>query len=444
MSAPNVPLVPAPPAPAGPVPSNVEQASAAARALIAQNGTILTPEQPRVAAGTPAGGQFAQPFVKEVGREIDPNSPDANIPKNGAPPAGQQPPAAPTPPVDGQQPPAPPVAPDPAETAEEIAAREAEEAAALRVLLPGREGDEEYEFVVDKPEAAERLRQLKNGYVRGNEVKAREAAAEQAVAEVEQVRVSMQVDPVGFVLDEIGSSPAALDHLALAILTQPETWKRLQPMLAKLVSDPLELRTVAAEQRAARAEYRDTAAARITEDRAVQANLREVQATCAAMLPTDLPPEQQKVIYQNMLRDLGAYAERHRLLTIPVHEIPVLVARQLTAIGVDPVEAAKRAAQVPAGSARAPNGAPPRRPAPTSAAPAPSAPAAKPSGQQFKASAERRAAATIPSGGAGSPSSADGLTPPRNADGTPMSTEQTVAWHRARLARGIKSLVPST
>jgi hypothetical protein len=310
--------------------SAVEQASEAARAAIAANGTAAPQpgtNQPRVAPGHPAGGQFARSTVKEVGAGAGNGAPEAGRAAPAADPAAPNNPAAP----GGQEAPAGDgtvQAGAEGEEGDEQQQTGAEDEGEgqgdddLRVLLPGREGDEEFEFVVEDPEAAERLRQLKNGYLRGNEVRALTEQANTAIAEVEEVRESIAVDPVGFAFDALSDNPDALEHLALSVITQPKMWERLQAKLAKLVSDPNELRIVTAEQKAQRAEFRETMQTEIAERRAVQANLQEVQATCAAMLPETMTPDQQRVAFSDMLRDLKAYADRYNLATIPVHEIP--------------------------------------------------------------------------------------------------------------------------
>lgn len=433
--------------------SAIEQASDAARANIGTAGTAVpgTPgapgEQPRVPAGVPQGGEFAKPGAV----------PFAQAPKEGqegAPPAGQTivPPGAPG---EGTQ--APPEGTEGAEgqqtdeNAEQQGAEgdEGEGDDPLRVLLPGRDTDDEYEFVVDSPEAAERLRQLKNGYMRGNAVREAEAEVATRLEEVEGVRQLVDFDPAGFVVENIlPENPKAVDHLVLYLLTQPEIFTRLAPTIAKVLQDQNEYRTVAAEQRAQRSEYRETMQTQMHEHRIVQQNFQDIQSTVAAMLPTNMKPEQQQVAYQDCLRDLKAHADRYNLLTLPVHEIPTLLARRLTALGVNPVEAAQRAADaaIRNASVTGPSG---RHPAPRAGVP--KSPAAlppagngdkttpKPNGKSFVASAKRRADAAIPPGGAGSPGSGNGAFTARKADGSIMTTEEAIAAHRARVAKGIRS-----
>lgn len=428
-----------------PVKSAIEQASDAARATIGTAGTAIPGEQPRVPAGVPQGGEFTKPGAV----------PFVQAPKEGqegAPPAGQTivPPVAPG---DGTQ--APPEGTEGTEgqqtdeNAQSAEGGESEEGDdPLRVLLPGRDTDDEYEFVVDSPEAAERLRQLKNGYMRGNAVREAEAEVATRLEEVDGVRQMVDFDPAGFVVENVlPENPAAVDHLVLYLLTQPEIFTRLAPTVAKVLQDQNEYRTVAAEQRAQRSEYREEMQTRLHEDRIVRQNFQDVQSTIAAMLPTNMKPEQQQIAYQDCLRDLKAHADRYKLLTLPVHEIPTLLARRLTALGVNPVEAAQRAADAairnasvvgPSGRHPAPRAGVPRQPAANPPA-GNGTGTPKPNGKSFVASAKRRADAAIPPGGAGSPGSGNGAFTARKADGSIMTTEEAIAAHRARLAKGVRS-----
>lgn len=429
--------------PSGPVPSAVERATAAARASIAASGSAVAPSAPAapaapVAPAAPAApvvpakpatelpprahdGTFAPPLPAEVQAANEKKAlQDANVAKglnpDGTPKAGRE-----------------GVAGDQTLTEEQQAAADAQ-AAERRVTV--KLGDDEIDVEFAEPEVAERMREIA---ATAQQAEAIEGQAKKAIEEMLAVRESFQVDPVGFMYGEIKDNPAAQDHLILSLLTNPEVYKRLGPVIQKL-ADPTEFRTVAAEQKAARGEYRQQAEERIVETRAVQKNLRDVQTALSAILPTDITPDQQRVLYADMLRDVKAYADRYDLLTIAIEDIPVVLGRRLTANGIDPVHAAKlvneavtraprrSAAPVRVAAAAATNGNGTAR-----------VPAAK-TGSTFVANAERRkAVAAIPAAGAGSPTTVTDLTPPLNPDGSKMTSEQTIAWHRDRVKKGIKS-----
>lgn len=440
------PVIQVLPGTGAPIRSATEEASAAARAAIAATGTALPPtppahpsiNQPRVAPGVPEGGQFAPDPRRELPNPSEPTPPAA-----GQPDPGQQP--APT---EGQTPAPDPNAPAGQETPEPGAEGEPEENA-LVVALPGAREGEEFEIQVDSHEAAERLRQLRNSSMRGNEVRAAREDIARQLDEINGVRQMIETDPAGFVADVVlPESPEAADHLVLYTLTQPEVFRRLAPTLKALLTDEREFRTVAAEQKAARAEMTQQAQTRIQEGRIVQQNFRDIQSSVAAMIPSDRADVE--LVTRDCLRDLKAYADRYNLLTIPVHEVPTILATRLQAIGINPVEAAARAAETAVRNAAAvgPNG---RHPAPRAPGSAPitnagtgGAPTGRPStpapnGKRFVASSVARKNAAAPSGGAGSPPGGTPAFTSTKPDGTKMGIQEAVAAHRERVSKGVKS-----
>jgi hypothetical protein len=422
--------------------SAVEEATERARANLEQRGTALPPEhpsvnQPRVGSGVPQGGQFAQSTVKNL---PEPKTGDES---GSAPAAGQGDRPGDQAEIEGQGQTGEETPPEGQQEAEAGEGQQQEgqegqegEPNEFTVLLPGRQGDEEYEFVVESKEAAERLQQLKNGYMRASAVREKEAEIEGKLTELEGVKQAINFDPVGFVVNALADQPETVDHLVLYLLTQPQVRARVGPIVAKALTDPNELRVVTAEQQAARARSQAEMSTRIEEDRIVRQNFAQVSATVDALLPSNLPPSQQQQVKQSWFQLLQLHADRYGLLTLPVHEIPTILAPHLTALGVDLAEATKRAIQVAQGSVSA--NAPAPRPQQTGNG-QPRTTAA-PNGKRFVASATKRKQAAAPSGGAGSPGPAPlaGFTA-RKPDGSVMSTEEALAAHRARLAKGIRS-----
>jgi hypothetical protein len=114
------------------------------------------------------------------------------------------------------------------------------------------------------------------------------ADAERQIEEVLAIREAVTIDPVGFTLRQLAESPAGQDHLVLALLSQPAVFERLRETVSQMVDSPEALRLIAAEQKAARAEYREQATHEMHTQRAVRENLDEVKASCGAiarMLP---------------------------------------------------------------------------------------------------------------------------------------------------------------
>lgn len=430
------------PQPIAPV-SAVEAASQAARERIAQTGSALPdPTAPNEPGDRPAhhaqtqnrapNGRFSTDRFAEVGRgvPVPDDEPPASANAQSArsedePAAGPDAPRPDPAAADGQTAPGPDRAPENEgePTGEEVAPDDPR----LTVPVPGRNPtDPDYEIVVDSLETAERLRQLVNAAMRGDE--ARAYVAEQ-MREIEAARDAITVDPAGFLLDTFRDAPEVVEHVALALLSQPGVWQRVAPRVLNW-DDPDKFELDAAKIARQQYEMRDQLRTMAEQRRVVADNLRDVQQAVQRMIPATLDPDQQAAFYRDALRDLKDYADRHRLLTLDVNDIPLLLARRLAAYGLDPLEAA-RGLSTPA-----------RREAPASRTPSPALssaaatrePPRPKSGKQFVAAAEkRRRAAAIAPPGAGSPSNVP--TPPEG-----QSIEQRIAWHRQQLQLGKKKL----
>lgn len=442
----NASLVVMPNTGAAPARSATEIASAQALERLASTGTALpstAATQPRVAAGHPNGGEFARSAVRELPGPNGDESPEGGreVREAERPAPGTEGSPAPVNPAEGQpgeegQEETPAEGTDPNEHGEVL----------RRLTVPAlAEGEEEVNLEFEDPAVAQRLQGIVEQVATVSE---REQAIMRDFDEIERVREAVLADPTGYAMSVLKDDPEAVEHLVLGLLTDPANWQRLSPRLQKMVTDANELRLVTAEQRAARAEYRDRANERIAEQRAVRENLGQLQTTVAAMIPETIAQAQAEVIFGDMMRDLKAYADAHDLVTIPIQHVPALLTRRLTALGIDPVEAAQRATK--AASTRLPRGRSPlanRKAVPASTG-KPAAnngrPPARKDGAAFKASDERRrAVSAIPAAGAGSPSTGSDLAPPRGKNGEVLSTEDTIKWHRARLAAGKRSYTPA-
>lgn len=411
--------------------ASVTAASEAARALIASQGTAApaTPANPGATPETPIREVPGQPRASDgtFGRPLpaDPTAPGAA--PDAAPATGQAPTTEQTPAAGGEAP------VDGADAGERIVPIELPDGQAL-------------DLDVGDPQVAEIIR---SSIETARDVDAIRTQAESQIADVVAIRESIAIDPVGFALAELRDSPAGQEHLVLSLLTQPEMFERLKPVLEGMLEDPRNLELARAKQVAARSTFAEQARHEVEQGRAVAQNVREVQDTCAAMarlitLPDGTPNTAvQQTAYNDMLRDLMAYADRANVLTIEPEYIPAILASRLTALGLNPVEAAQRAAEVRAGRAK---GARQRHTASATprAAALPAPPAATrqpPNGRTFVEAQQRRAAVAIPAGGAGSPGVGSDLVPPKNADGSPMNSQQTFAWHREQVAKGRAGIV---
>lgn len=407
--------------------SAVEQASDLARSNMEKYGNPL-------GAARTGDGKFTQGTVKPVAEPVD-GGVDPAAPRGGNErPAGDQPLANTEQPkpedkaADGQ--------PAGEGTEEQHPAGE-EEHPELQVVVPAlTDGEEELHIELDDPAVASRLNEIVG---QAATIERRESAVLDAYQEIDDVRDSIVADPVGFALGLVKSDPEAVKHLVLGLMTDPAVWPQLEGTVKKLAADPNEFRIVAAEQKGARADYRSTAQTRIAEQRAVRENFSQIQSAVAAMIPEDVDGARANEMFGTMLSKIKEHADRHNLLTFPIESIGPLLTPTLAAFGIEPIEAVQRAAKAAMKRSlpRRPNQAPftATRPSSTNGngsgngRPAPK----KPDGQAFKQSDERRRAAAAPGAGAGSPSAPNDLIPPRKADGSAMSTEETIAWHRGRL-----------
>lgn len=415
------PIKSAPSAPTAPN-AAVSAASDAARALIASQGTA----QPRASDGT-----FGEPLpAAPAQREVPAPVPAAEV----APTPGPVVPA----PVEGEA--------VPEQTPEEVAA-----AAALAervVTIELAEGNA-IDLDMSDPAIAAHVRAA---FETAHDATAIREESERAINDALAIRDLAEIDPVGFAQRALAKSPAGQDHLVLSLLSQPEVFERVRATVEAMIENPDKLELVRAQQQAARGEYAQQAQHEREEQAAVRQNLNEVKASCAAMARL-LPNEAaQGTVYNDMLRDLMAYADQANVTVIPPEAIPVILTSRLTAIGLDPMQAAQAASKALGSVKRGV----PSRPAPavpraTAAVALPSLrPAATlstrpaPTGEQLVASAQqRRMVAAIPAAGAGSPGVGPDLVPPRKTDGRSMSTAETIAWHREQVAKGKHGLVTS-
>jgi hypothetical protein len=449
MTAPNTGATPpaiVPIANNGPRESAVEAATRDALARIEQTGSAVpqsvnhgTGSQPRIPAGDPdgRGGRFSPDPIAEAGRNVPPADDPAAAPAAAAAPeAGQVDPAAPAAPAGEQQPPAAPAAP---EGEQEPAGDEVPE----NVVTFTNEAGER---IADDPALAAQLREVADLTLRGAEVEQALASLDEERAKILEQRALVQHNPVGFVLDTLAGQPQQLEQLVMYLIAHPDVQQHLGERINKVLRDPNERRATFAEMEARRTQAAATVTSVVQEERAVAENLREVRAAVTAMLPATLSPEARDVVYRDMLADIADYADRRDLLTVPVTDLPTLLAARLRVIGVDPTQAAQRVLEASTSSRRRvarfrgagkPAAAAPARPA----APVPPVAPAPRTGRAFVEGQARRAAVgSMPGGGAGNPGVPGALEAPRNNDGSPMSVEQTIEWHRKRVATGQRVL----
>jgi hypothetical protein len=260
----------------------------------------------------------------------------------------------------------------------------------LVVTIPGREAGEEIEIEAADLETAERLRQLNNGFARGEEARAIREEAQAIREEAEDIRYGAQLDPAGVILSAL-KQPADLDHVARFLLTQPGALERLAPWIGELMDEPDRIPQANALMEAERIRRRQYVEGEVNRERELNNNARQLVRTThksiESLAPEGMDDRGKQQLADDVLADVQQYARAQKLERVDPRAVPGLVQRRLSMYGLAPRRA----------------GAPGRDPkAPT----VPNRPAAGGSGRTPAAllagSAARRSAVSAPPG-AGSP-----------------------------------------
>ncbi len=264
------------------------------------------------------------------------------------------------------------------------------------VQLPGRRPGEVFEIEVDSQEAAERLNQLRNGYMNGQQVREARAEIERAQHELEDVISLMETDPVGFIVQHLPEETQ--DKIAFFLLTNPAVWERVRDRVAQL-EDPDGFRIAQAEARAERLEMRERFRQIKAAREEARQNARELIGAIEKMIPEIIDGERREQLIRDARQDLREYVARHNVDRIEISDLPLILQARLRLNGIDPIAAA-RALHEPTNRQRA--GTTPR-PGPTGPANGQPPTAQRTAEQLIKAAAKKRAVAAVAPAGAGAP-----------------------------------------
>lgn len=339
--------------------------------------------------------------------DLPPRAPNGQFtkPQDDAPPAGDEPPAAPVEtPTTGDEPPAP------GEAATEVGEEDIDPALIVE-LLPRHPDQEPIKLALDSPEMAERFRQTVNGAMRREQYDAAMQEVETRAQQIEQQETQLMVDPLAVVTDVL--SEEQRDTMILAFLSDERIYERLAPKLESL-HDPLGRRELRVEVREKYSEQRQEAATQVEQNRRVAQNIRQIKAAVNAIVPEHMNGPAADLWRRDALRELSAVTRQHNIQLLDPMQVPTALRARLVASGVDPADAAERIARaVYSGRANGRSAAPGGSGAPRAAAPSalPAAPAAgtPTTGTRpvtaLKAAHDRRVAAAAPAGaGVGTPS----------------------------------------
>jgi len=230
---------------------------------------------------------------------------------------------------------------DEVEGEEEAEEEEAEEGEPITVSVPGRHpNSEDIELVVEDKEVAERIAHLKSGFVRGEEVRERELAVGASVTAMEELSESFAVDPAGFVV-EYTSDNDELSQVALALLTIPEVWEKVNAQVDKLFSDTGELRTLRAEIKASRLEAKDRLTARSARRKSNAESGAKLGNAIDLMIPESIEGTRREQLVADLTRDTTDHITRNKLEKLDVKDLVPILAARLETNGIDPLDARK-------------------------------------------------------------------------------------------------------
>lgn len=258
----------------------------------------------------------------------------------------------------------------------------------VTVALPGRRQNETKEVAVSKS-LAEDINRLRRGYLRGEQVRARENKLQEAVAENAIIDQQLEVDPAGFILERVHASTRK--EVLLALLTDPTLAAddQVRELLDQWEGDP-DARKDAAKRLA------DSRSNTVTRRVAEKAATKEVAriASHVAKLGQNLDEDRGEVFYKTSLTLVQQEAKRRGTVKLTEQEVTDLLKHHglLSAYGIT----------VAAGKGSKPGSKAPSKVVTPEEARA--------TGQQLvQDSVRRRSAAAVAPAGAGAPSSATTL-----------------------------------
>ena len=397
---PPAPATPAAPAaaPNAPPVSPLQAMLASKREAIAASGTAglfgapAAPEAPATPTPAAAPSQPRNPDGTFAAAPGDPESPYAPEPGDGEPPAEGEAPTEQPPANDG-----------------------------AKVAIPSRHPNQpDLEIEVDDPEVAERLRQLRNGYLRGEEVRQMQNAIDAERQELDQIATRLQVDPEGFLFENIPPQRAA--SVALQILAQEGVWSQVKNIIEGLFDDDSR-EVVRTRLENERLKNRDAAVTQYQERMAEQQTFRAAKEAIAVLIPEHLPEQQQVMLYQACQQDVRDAMERTGVRSLHPQDVAFIIAPRLREAGVDPLTVAA--------TTRSPGQQP--RASGQSSAPraARAAQATTPTAAPVQKSATARRAMTMGAPTGTAPSSAAVPAPPRG-----QTLQERLAWARQNMKFG--------
>lgn len=321
---------------------------------------------------------------------------------------GEQPPplpiADPIPPVvDPAAPPADPAAP-PADPAQAAAPEEPApvdpaaipEASPVTVVLPGlRNGEQPIEIDFPDQESADRVRAAMNDGMRADELRRQVGKVDAQRQELDYIEDMIRVDPVGFVVERMPTNVRL--ELAMTILAEDGALEQVRPMLDKWAENDDARKIDRLEAANVRVQSRSKIDENVSVMRQQRAAVHAVTSTVDAMSSL-VAPELQDQFVLDTLADMQSYAAQNpRVGRLQAPQIVKLLETRLRVYGLKPADALAAIQSPPT------RGLPTAQPKGEAAQKiAAQVAAARQTGEDLRSrAAVRRAAASVPSPGAG-------------------------------------------
>ncbi len=210
----------------------------------------------------------------------------------------------------------------------------------LVVALPGRrEGEESLEIVVENKEVAERLRQLNNGFERGEQIREREEVIARDQQQIEELEVFISTDPVGFIETNVPKDVS--ETVALSLVMQHMASKSFTDRLVPALQDEKERRTLTAELKAERAEAKGRLQEVIEVRRFAKVQAKTIRDTIELMVPDTegFSGDRREAIKGTLEKAVGATIREKKIAEIKPEDLPVILLEPLRAAGIDPTAA---------------------------------------------------------------------------------------------------------
>ena len=132
-----------------------------------------------------------------------------------------------------------------------------------------------------------------------------------------------------------------LAQVALALLTVPEVWERINAQVDKLFTNEGELRTLQAEMKANRLESKEKLQERAAQRKENAESGRKLAEAIDLMVPEELTDSKREQLIMDLTRDATDHISRNKLEKLDVRDLVPILASRLETNGIDPLDARK-------------------------------------------------------------------------------------------------------